>query len=131
MMFNVPQYIDVEDKIAGPLTAKQLFWMIGMGAVLLVLWNLLPQGPFVVIAIPTVVAFVAFAFYRPYGMPLIDFAGHFIFFLSRPKVYTWNRPDTKLAEPPKTREIPKNELPSEPISPERVAELSRILDRPR
>ena len=39
MLFNVPQYIDVEDKIVGPLTGKQLLWMIGMGIMLLVLWN--------------------------------------------------------------------------------------------
>ena len=39
MLINVPQYIDVEDKVAGPLTLKQLGWMLAMGIILLILWN--------------------------------------------------------------------------------------------
>jgi hypothetical protein len=39
MLFNVPQFIDVEDKIAGPLTVKQVLWLIGMGAVLFIVWT--------------------------------------------------------------------------------------------
>jgi hypothetical protein len=130
MMFNVPQYIDIEDKVAGPLTAKQLMWMIGMGALLMVLWNIFPPGGFFVIAIPTVVAFVALAFYRPHGMSLIDFVGHSIFFLFRPKVYMWNRPQEIFTQREKPKKETKSEVATEIMTPDRVTELSRILDRP-
>lgn len=104
MLFNVPQYIDVEDKVAGPLTAKQLLWMIGMGAALMFLWSIFDTGAFFVSAIPVICVFVALAFYRPYNQPLITFIGHGILFIVRPKVYVWNRyvkasPDTSSKKP--------------------------------
>lgn len=40
-MFSTPQFIDVEDKIAGPLTWRQLLWMIGMGITLLVIYTMI------------------------------------------------------------------------------------------
>lgn len=98
MLVNVPQYIDVEDKIAGPLTAKQLGWMFAMGAVLLVCWSIFDSGAFIMIAILVVLIFVALAFYKPNGKPLIAFIGSSIFFLFRPKVYVWKR-EVKKVEP--------------------------------
>lgn len=91
MLFNVPQYIDVEDKVAGPLTAKQLLWMFGMGGVLLVLWNILEKGVFFIVAIPVALIFCALAFYRPYRQPLIKFVGSAALYFFRPKIYSWKR----------------------------------------
>ncbi|EKD71060.1 MAG: hypothetical protein ACD_46C00281G0001, partial [uncultured bacterium] len=48
MLINVPQYIDVEDKVAGPLTIKQLGWLIALGIMLLILWNVVPLAGFLV-----------------------------------------------------------------------------------
>jgi len=92
MPYSVPQYIDVEDKVAGPFTAKQLGWMFAMGATLLVLWGLFEPQAFWMLAIPTVLIFVALAFYRPQGRSLVAFIGSMIYFLFRPKVYFWQRP---------------------------------------
>lgn len=92
MMFNVPQFIDVEDKIAGPLTWKQIFWMIGMSAVLMVIYNIFDSATFFVLAIPVVIVFALFAFYRPNGVSMIEFAMHGVFFLFQPKVAVWERP---------------------------------------
>jgi hypothetical protein len=95
MLFNVPQNIDVEDKIAGPFTAKQLLWIFGMGAVLLVLWGILDQITFIISAIPIVLIFCALAFYRPHGQPLIKFVLWGITFIFQPKVYIWKRDYSK------------------------------------
>lgn len=92
MNFSVPQYIDVEDKVAGPFTAKQLGWMFGMGAALLVLWSIFDTATFWMLAIPTALLFVALAFYRPQGRPLVSFIGSAIYFFTRPKTYIWKRP---------------------------------------
>jgi len=91
MLFNVPQYIDVEDKIAGPFTAKQLLWMFGMGAALLLLWGFLEKTAFYMAAVPVIIIFLALAFYRPYNQPLISFIIHSIMFVFRPKLYFWKR----------------------------------------
>ena len=91
-MFNVPQFIDVEDKVAGPLTWRQILWMIGMGAVLLTMYNLFDSASFFVLAIPVIILFCLFAFYRPNGVSMITFAMHGVFFLFQPKVSVWERP---------------------------------------
>lgn len=91
MLINVPQYIDVEDKVAGPLTVKQLGWMIAMGVILFVVWSVLPKTAAIIIAIPIAVLFVALAFYKPYGQPLGSFLLFGIIYFFRPKLYIWKR----------------------------------------
>ncbi|HAV11624.1 MAG TPA: hypothetical protein DCX32_03730 [Candidatus Moranbacteria bacterium] len=95
MLFNVPQYIDVEDKVVGPLTVKQLLWMIAAGVLTLLMWAVLPKPVFFIIAIPEVLLFVALAFYKPYGQPLISFVFAGVMFLFGPKIYVWRRTPQK------------------------------------
>lgn len=96
MLINVPQYINVEDKIAGPLTVKQLLWMLGMGAALFVFWSVLPKIVFFIVGIPTALVFVAFAFYRPFGQPLLGFVFAGIRYMFGPKLYVWKRTPQKM-----------------------------------
>lgn len=130
MMSNVPQFIDIEDKIAGPLTWRQLLWMIGMGITLLVLYNMIPGVVFVVLAIPIVLAFSAFAFYRPQGQPLISFIGHGFFFFFRPKVAVWERPVIRPQVVRETKSPIKDESDEvKGVSRDKLHELAQILDR--
>src|SRR3989344_4025081 len=129
MLYNVPQYTDVEDKIAGPLTGKQLLWLFGMGAVLLVLWSILQRGVFFVLAFPVVVLFATFAFYKPQGEPLIKYVSHGIFFLFRPKIYTWKRPSQSQQHIQKaTKERIGASDTKKSISLEEIRMLSQTLD---
>ncbi len=73
MIFNIPQFINKEDKIVGPLTAKQLGWLFLGGALILILWNILDSITFYMSAIPIIGASVAFAFYRPFNQSLSSF----------------------------------------------------------
>lgn len=92
MLFNTPQYIDVEDKIIGPLTGKQLMWLAGMGVILLILWfTIESKAVFFVAGFPIALIFLAFAFYRPYNQTLLSFILHALNFLSKPKIYVWKR----------------------------------------
>jgi hypothetical protein len=133
MMFNVPQFIDVEDKIAGPLTWRQLLWMIGMGAALLVFFNMFDPALFFIIAVPTVLLFVGLAFYRPNGIPLVVYIFHAILFIFRPKVAVWERPVRRIAVPTrKEQEHMANTVSQMPadkhVTAEKLKELARILD---
>lgn len=92
MLFNVPQNIDVEDKIVGPLTAKQLGWMgaiLGIGGAA---WTLNDNKiTAILIILPVALFCSAAAFYRPYGQPLLGFLGHAATYMFKPKVYVWKR----------------------------------------
>lgn len=130
MMFNVPQFIDIEDKVAGPLTWRQLLWMIGMGISLLILYNVLPGIAFVVIAIPIVLLFSALAFYRPQGQSLISFLGHGFFFFFRPKVAVWERPIVRPHVVPQSKRPSGDDQPvTKGISREKLRELAQVLDQ--
>lgn len=128
MLFNVPQYIDVEDKVAGPLTAKQLLWMIGMGAALMILWSIFDSGAFFAVAIPVVCAFVALAFYRPYNQPLVVFIGNAILFMIRPKVYVWNRPTKVSSKKIMPEPVAQGRVSVKNVTTEEVSRLARIVD---
>jgi hypothetical protein len=123
MMFNVPQYIDVEDKIAGPFTAKQVGWMIACGGVLFILYSIFELIPFVILAIPIVLLFAALAFYKPNGQPFIRFLMHAFLFLFRPKVAIWERPVRPMM--PK-KEDPVPEMPKDERKKVTVADLNEI-----
>lgn len=128
MLFNVPQYIDVEDKVAGPLTAKQLLWMIGMGAILMFVWSLFDRATFFVLAVPVICTFVALAFYRPYGQPLIVFIGSAILFIVRPKVYVWNRPGQGSSRREEKEASAPVEVAAKNVTSEEIGRLARIVD---
>lgn len=91
MHTNVPQYIDVEDKIAFGLTAKQLLWMGAMVAVLVVAYSLFDRQLFFGVAIFMVVIFGTLAFWKPQGVTLITFLGFILQYFSKPRNYIWKR----------------------------------------
>jgi hypothetical protein len=96
MLVNVPQYIDVEDKIIGPITAKQLGWLIGMGVTLLMMWSFLDKPTFFLTGIPFAFLILAFAFYRPYGQTFGSFVVNGFYFMFRPKIFIWKRIPEKI-----------------------------------
>lgn len=129
MLFNIPQFIDKEDKIVGPLTAKQLGWMFGAGGVMLFLWALLDITAFILSSIPVMVIFGGLAFYRPNNMSLIAFLFSSIQFFFRPKMYVWKRvPDiiaAKKAVHKKTRVISHD---IRKVDDEKIGEIAHMLD---
>lgn len=124
----VPQYIDVEDKIAGPLTWKHLGWFFGGGIMLTVAWLLLDRMAFYVVAIPVAIMTAALAFYKPNGVSMIQFLGFGFGFLFRPKVYTWQN---EVSYEKKTNK-PKVQNPSvvkeKKISADDIAAIAHTLD---
>lgn len=129
MLFNVPQFLDIEDKIVGPLTAKQLGWLGLGGVVLLVFWNFLDTEAFAIAAVIVGGIFGALAFYRPYGQPLIAFLMSSVYYLFRPRMYIWRRMPEEIVIPKKGKS--KDDAPRErkTISGNKIEELSKILDQ--
>ena len=113
--FQVPQFIDVEDKILGPITMRQFFIMlIPMGTGIL-LYFLLKFWLVVIILIPVTIGSAIFAFYRPYGMRFSRFFGAFLAFQMRPRMYIWRRAEKEkvvFTSAPK----PKESSVAQPIS---------------
>lgn len=96
MNFNVPQFIEVEDKIAFQMTAKQLGWYAIGGVILFFLWRLIDNKVvFLGVGLIVLVISTAFAFFKPAGMTLAGFFMSGFGFLVRPKVMIWQRKTTE------------------------------------
>ena len=130
MIFNIPQFIDKEDKIVGPLTAKQLGWLFLGGATLLILWNILDSAAFYISAIPIAGASLAFAFYRPYNQSLNSFIFYTFLFISRNKIYIWRRLPEKTMPIKKATSKKNNQQESgnPKTNSKRIEEISKLLD---
>lgn len=128
MLINVPQYLDVEDKVAGPLTMKQLGWMIALGVILLVMWNVMPSVVFFILGFPVALLFAGLAFFKPYGQPLGSFVIFGILYYFRPKIYIWKRSPQREQTEHKIVATEVTHLANKKISSESLKSLAQLLD---
>ncbi len=91
MQFNVPQFLEIEDKIIGPLTLKQFGYLAGGGTVLFLAYHYLELWLFLIIAIPLIILCIALAFVRINGRPFISVLGAFINYIFKPKLFVWKK----------------------------------------
>jgi len=130
MQFNVPQFIDIEDKIVGPLTAKQLGWLAAGGAILLIMFTQLDTSAFVLSVFIVGGSTGALAFYRPYNQPLIKFIFSSITYVFRPKMYIWRRISRGIENLKHGRDKKKEKAAiHKTVSNAKIEEIGKLLDR--
>ncbi len=95
MRFNVPQFIDVEDKIIGPLSLKQFFLVLAAALLLIILWYFFKLWFVVVIGLPLAIAIVASIFIKVNGRPVSSLVAAWFNFSLNPKTYVWRKIDKK------------------------------------
>src|SRR3989338_2125747 len=130
MQFQVPQFIEVEDKIFGPLTFKQFIYIGGGLGASYILFRILPiylAGP--LIAVVGGLA-AGLAFFQLNGRPFILGLESGFFFLVRNKLYLWNNTSKKSAAPPIVGKVTErgSEIYVPKLSESRLHELSWSLD---
>lgn len=130
-IFNIPQFIDTEDKIAGPLTAKQLGWILAACAADFVVYLFFGKTAAFIGAVPILMIFGAFAFYKPSGQPLTTVAGSLVYFFLHPKFYAWKRLPDEVMSKKKDSEKPEARPEPKVITPEKIDEISTLLNSPR
>ena len=134
MRFEVPQFIDIKDKIFGPFTFAQFIFIVG-GAGL---------GYIIIRAVPTVFKYVlaalplalglALAFFKYNGRPFTYTLQAFFIFLFSNKLYLWRqRPAAKKPAQPNEPEAQENTEPTtttqeERLSDQRLRDLAWNLD---
>lgn len=95
MQFHIPQYIEIEDKLFGPLTLKQAIYVAGgVGASYLV-YKIFVS--YIFIAAPLIAAIAALtwalAFYpqEKLGRPFIEVLEAGLGYFLKDKLYTWKK----------------------------------------
>ncbi|MEK7452787.1 MAG: PrgI family protein [Patescibacteria group bacterium] len=95
--FQVPQFIDIEDKILGFVTMRQFFTMLIPLTVAIVLYFILDFFLMIIISVPTTIISAIFAFYRPNGMKFSKFIRSFLSYTFKPRLYVWKREEKSMS----------------------------------
>lgn len=94
MQFHIPQYIDIEDKLFGPLTLKQAIYVAGGGGGIYLMWRVIP---YIFLSVPVMVGIAvltwALAFYpkEKLGKPFIEVLEAGFYYMMGNKLYTWKK----------------------------------------
>ena len=92
MQFPVPQFIDVEDKIIGPLTLKQFGFVAGGGVIILLFFKLIGVGVFFyILSLPVACLSLILAFASFNGRKLYDFLPVMLNFFRSDKVLVFQQ----------------------------------------
>ncbi|MFA6416236.1 MAG: PrgI family protein [Candidatus Paceibacterota bacterium] len=91
MNFQVPQFIEIEDKAIGPLTFKQFIYLAGGAGLAFICyaWLGVYIGAVPIVAILSLAA--ALAFYKVNDRPFINIAEAFIRFHLSNKLFLWKK----------------------------------------
>jgi hypothetical protein len=91
MRFQVPQFIEVEDKIFGPLTLKQFIYLAGSAGLSFIFYTFFP----ILIALPFIVPMaavgLALAFFKINNKPFIHTIEAAFRYIMGAKLYVWRK----------------------------------------
>lgn len=99
MQYQVPQFIEVEDKIFGPLTFKQFLYVAGGAGAALIFFTLFPKWLAAIFSLPFVALGLALAFYRVNERPFIHFLENAFSFYTGSRLYLWQQRQAKPQAP--------------------------------
>lgn len=128
--FTVPQFIDVEDKIIGPITTRQFLIFMAAAILIGILYKILEFNTFVVVGSFIFLLAIIFGFVRINGRPFHFFMLNVIQTIRRPGIRIWNN---RLASVVDENKIPTLKFDSTKSTKEyykksRLAELSLVVD---
>lgn len=127
MEYQVPQFIEVEDKIFGPLTLKQFIYLAGGAGICVVLVLYLPRMLGFALALPIGGFSLALAFYRMNNKPFVEIVeAGFNYFLGN-RLYLWKKVDQPAAARPVVQQTPAVD-PNSGFSRSKLQELAWSLD---
>ncbi len=127
MRYQVPQFIEVEDKIFGPFTFKQFAYLVGGAGMCFVLYRFLPFFISVFLIAPAAALSLALAFYKVNNRPFIKVLESAFYYLFSSKLYLWKQ-DLSQKRPEEAKVEKGNTLSVPAISQNKLKELAWSLD---
>jgi hypothetical protein len=89
VLFQVPQFIDTEDKIVGPLTVRQFIYVCAALGLSAILFFSVPTPVWIILSILILGLAAALAFVKINGQPFIKILTSSLSFYWRPHTYVW------------------------------------------
>ena len=91
MRFQVPQFIEIESKIFGPLTFKQFIYLAGGAGIIFLIYITLPFFIAVMLIVPVGAFAIALSFYKVNNRPFIKVTENAFRYFTAPKIYVWKK----------------------------------------
>lgn len=132
--FIVPQFIDVENKIMGPITVRQ-FATVAVGAVLIFAsYKLADFSLFIFLTVMILLLTILLAFVKFNGLPFHIFMLNVVGTYKKPMLRVWLKEEPVVTKKSMARE--KNNktepkpvfIPKKSLTSERLSELALIID---
>jgi len=134
MEAKVPQRIDMEDRVIGPLTLVQFFYLL-FGGLFIYLLNSWSAGQFwrllfYPVAFVIGIVSIMLAFVKIQDRPFVFFLLAIVEFVRRPRTRYW----VKGEHPHQAKIVPNNKpvekpLPKKEFDRARVSDLAKVVDR--
>lgn len=129
--FTVPQFIDVESKIIGPITTRQFLIILGAGLLIALCYRLFDFSLFVLVTVIILIIASLFAFVKINSRPFHFFVLNAVQTLRRPNLRVWNNSLDAHQQEEKVIVNLKKEykaIPKEQYKKSRLAEVALIVD---
>lgn len=128
MEYQVPQFIEVEDKIFGPLTLQQFIYLAGGAGIGLISFLSLPFMFALLITAPVVGLALALAFHKVNGKPFIEIMeAAFNYYLNR-RTYRWIKESKRAQIVEQVAPQKRTALPAKSLSARKLHDLAWALD---
>jgi hypothetical protein len=128
--FTVPQFIDVESKIFGPITTRQFVIFLVAAVLIGLCYRLFDFSLFITIAVIIVIISALFAFVKVNGRPFHLFLLNAVQTIRRPRLRIWNN-NAVMEVQERQIDIAPTEAkpaPKEYYKKSRLAEVALIVD---
>jgi len=128
--FTVPQFIDVENKIFGPITTRQFLIFLSGAIIIAISYKAFDFSLFLLVSIITFIIATVFAFVKINGRPFHLFVLNLIQTIRRPSLRVWNNRliINEMAEEAPIVKAEEKAEPKELYKESRLAELSLVVD---
>lgn len=130
--FVVPQFIEAEDRIFGPITARQFIILLVTGLLGFGFFKLLSFVPFLLVTIPLIIIGGTFAFARINGQAFHYFTLNLLQTFKRPRLRVWEKAysDHELRLLMRTQAAPPPPPPARkaPVASSRLNELILVVN---
>ncbi len=129
MRYQVPRFIEMEDKIIGPFTLRQFLYLISVPAVCYILHFFVRLPYVILVGIIFFPIAVLLAFFKINGRSFVYAVGGFLRFVRRPQIYVWRRiPVVSTQEAKKDAAENKNQVHIPKKGVDDFKKLAEILD---
>ncbi len=128
MQYQVPQFIEIEDKIFGPFTFKQFVYIVGGGAVCFFAYRFLPFFIAVFIILPVGGLSFALAFYKVNNRPFVFVLESAAKYMLGKKLYIWQKTEKKPEKVPTQPAIDAAKVMVPKLSNSKLRDLTWSLD---